>query len=77
MGRAGRELGQQVLIEYLPKQRWFSAKNRTLKGVRVAGSSEFSVGGRNYLLSELDVDFAEAPDNAIFCRWRSLGVRKI
>jgi maltose alpha-D-glucosyltransferase/alpha-amylase len=37
----GLELLQQLLITYLPRQRWFGAKSRTIKAVQVLDSAEF------------------------------------
>jgi len=38
----GREILQNLLVAYLPKQRWFGAKSRTIKGVDVLDAAELS-----------------------------------
>ena len=38
--RGGRDLARQVLPDYLPKQRWYAAKDRRIEQVRFAGAAE-------------------------------------
>ncbi|HSK41061.1 MAG TPA: putative maltokinase, partial [Arenibaculum sp.] len=57
-GRAGRELAADVLPTYLPKQRWFGAKDSRIERTRLATAAEFAAGGENYLLARVDVDLA-------------------
>jgi maltose alpha-D-glucosyltransferase/alpha-amylase len=58
--RGGRELAQNVLPEYLPKQRWFAAKDRTIERVQLAAATELKGPGGTCLLAELDVALAGA-----------------
>ena len=53
--RGGRELAQQVLPEYLPKQRWFAAKDRRIEQVRLVSAAEIKGRTTTYLLTELEV----------------------
>ena len=57
-GRGGRDLCHNVLPDYLPKQRWFAAKDRTIRDVRLAGTSTVKGREAEFLLSELEVGFA-------------------
>jgi maltose alpha-D-glucosyltransferase/alpha-amylase len=54
-GRGGRDLAQQVLPEYLPKQRWFAAKDHKLAEIGLRFTGEFADHGDGYLLSEVEV----------------------
>jgi maltose alpha-D-glucosyltransferase/alpha-amylase len=62
-GRVGRDLERQVLAEYLPKQRWFSAKDKLVETVRLRPFGEIrGTTGGIYLLTELEVALRGAPD---------------
>jgi maltose alpha-D-glucosyltransferase / alpha-amylase len=54
----GLELLQQLLITYLPHQRWFGAKSRTIKTVAVLDSAE--VPGLNTVLIFLQLTYDDA-----------------
>jgi maltose alpha-D-glucosyltransferase/alpha-amylase len=58
----GLELLQQLLITYLPRQRWFGAKSRTIKTVQVLDSAEFQ--GLNAALVFLQLTYDDDSTNA-------------
>ena len=57
----GLELLQQLLITYLPRQRWFGAKSRTIKTVQVLDSAEFH--GLNAALVFLQLTYDDDSTN--------------
>jgi maltose alpha-D-glucosyltransferase / alpha-amylase len=57
----GLELLQQLLITYLPRQRWFGAKSRTIKTVQVLDSAEFQ--GLNAALVFLQLTYDDDTTN--------------
>jgi maltose alpha-D-glucosyltransferase/alpha-amylase len=57
-GRAGRELVADVLPAYLPKQRWFGAKDGRIDAVRLGPAAELRGDGETFLLAQVDVDLA-------------------
>ena len=65
-GRVGRDLGRQALPAYLPKQRWFSAKDRTIRSVKLEAAGELRGREGVYLLTELDVAFAQGTGQRYF-----------
>ena len=52
-------LQRDILPTYLPKRRWFSAKNEALKSVAVARTAVLNESGPAMLLAELEVNTAE------------------
>ncbi|ACI97953.1 maltose alpha-D-glucosyltransferase [Rhodospirillum centenum] len=57
-GRGIRDLETEALPAFVPKQRWFGAKDARVTGVRVTGTAELpdpTGGGESYLLTRIDV----------------------
>ena len=67
---ARSSLQRDALPAYLPKRRWFSAKNEKLGSVNIARCTALSHAGTSMLLSELEVQ----TDNGSFCFQLPLGV---
>ena len=61
----GRAL-QDALLHYLPAQRWFAAKDRSLRLVRLAWCGALDADGAELLLVEASVSFAEGADQLYF-----------
>jgi maltose alpha-D-glucosyltransferase / alpha-amylase len=57
----GSELLEQLLITYLPHQRWFGAKSRTIKSVTVLDSAELP--GLNAVLAFLQITYDDDSTN--------------
>jgi maltose alpha-D-glucosyltransferase/alpha-amylase len=57
----GLELLQQLLLTFLPRQRWFGAKSRTIKTVQVLDSAEFQ--GLNAALVFLQLTYDDGSTN--------------
>ncbi len=57
----GSDLLQQLLITYLPHQRWFGAKSRTIKSVTVLDSAELP--GLNAILAFLQITYDDNSTN--------------
>ncbi len=57
----GSDLLQQLLITYLPHQRWFGAKSRTIKSVTVIDSAELP--GLNAILAFLQITYDDNSTN--------------
>jgi maltose alpha-D-glucosyltransferase / alpha-amylase len=57
----GSDLLQQLLITYLPHQRWFGAKSRTIKSVTVLDSAELP--GLNAVLAFLQITYDDDTTN--------------
>ncbi len=55
---ACRDLLRQALLEHLPRQRWFAAKDQTIAGVRLGRWAEFEQTDEPVLLAEIEVAFA-------------------
>ncbi|MFA5950107.1 MAG: maltose alpha-D-glucosyltransferase [Hyphomicrobium sp.] len=56
--REGLHLERSVLTKYLPRQRWFGAKDERISSVRVAPIATLSPEGRDSLLATAVVSFA-------------------
>ncbi|NDV00327.1 maltose alpha-D-glucosyltransferase [Pseudoroseicyclus tamaricis] len=56
-GREGRMLERDVLPSYLPIQRWFAAKDKTIKGTHISPLADLEDG--RAALSLLDVDLGD------------------
>ncbi|SNB68447.1 maltose alpha-D-glucosyltransferase/ alpha-amylase [Arboricoccus pini] len=62
-GHAGRDLVLQVMPEYLPKQRWFAAKDRVLQKITLGARALLrEPQGGGFFLGELEVAFKDAAD---------------
>src|SRR5690625_1056863 len=57
-GRERRQLEEDVLPGFLPRQRWFGAKGETIRSARFAEVAHFA--DERSLLAVVDVDFANA-----------------
>ncbi|MFM2043798.1 MAG: trehalose synthase [Pseudomonadota bacterium] len=53
--RSMRELEQDALPGFIPKQRWFGAKDARIAGTRIAGTTVLPGAGDGYLLLRLEV----------------------
>ena len=58
---AAHDLTREVLPAYLPKHRWFSAKDARITGVKVEAAVPLDGPGEGYLLVELEVGLDGAP----------------
>ena len=56
----------QALLGYLPKQRWFGAKDRALAGVEVVSAARLSHAGRSWLLTIVEVTFERGDPERYF-----------
>ncbi|WP_119678843.1 maltose alpha-D-glucosyltransferase [Indioceanicola profundi] len=54
-GRSARELEQEALPLYIPKQRWFGAKDARITGTRLAGTAVLPNGAEGYLMARVEV----------------------
>ncbi|HWY24763.1 MAG TPA: putative maltokinase, partial [Nevskia sp.] len=52
-------LQREILPAYLPKRRWFSAKNETLRSVSIARTAVLNQSSPPVLLAELEVDSSD------------------
>ncbi len=55
-GRAGDELGRDILQAYLPKQRWFAAKDRRITASHVTMAAELKGPGDGFMLVRVRVE---------------------
>jgi maltose alpha-D-glucosyltransferase/alpha-amylase len=53
-----RRLVEEVLPQYLPKRRWFGAKDQKLKSARIACSTDISAGRQEVVLVEIEAETA-------------------
>ncbi len=61
-GRVAVEFAQDVLPEYLPKQRWFAAKEFWIQATRLVEAARLPTAeGRNLLAAVIEVDLAGDP----------------
>jgi maltose alpha-D-glucosyltransferase/alpha-amylase len=60
---SGLELLQQLLPTYLPRQRWFGAKSRGIKGVRVANWADLPASNSTLLFVEVTYDNTDNSDS--------------
>ena len=54
-GRSLHELSHDVLTAFLPKQRWFGAKDRTITSVQIPGTAHLPGPGDGFMLARLDI----------------------
>ena len=54
-GRAATEFAHEVLPNYLPKQRWFGAKDEVINSTRVHMTAELTGRGDGFMLGIMDV----------------------
>jgi maltose alpha-D-glucosyltransferase / alpha-amylase len=54
-GRAAQELSTEVLPTFLPKQRWFAAKDEVINTTRIAMGGELPADSETFLLMRVDV----------------------
>ena len=57
---------REALLHYLPVQRWFAAKDRSVRSVRLAWCGEFDADGDEVLLVETVASFAQGADQRYF-----------
>jgi maltose alpha-D-glucosyltransferase/alpha-amylase len=56
---ACRDPLRQALLEHLPRQRWFAAKDQTIAGIELAPCTDFDHADARVLLTEVAVAFAD------------------
>ena len=56
---ANRELLRQALLDHLPRQRWFAAKDQAIADVQPAWHAEFGAADAAALLAELEITTAD------------------
>src|SRR4051812_41550253 len=54
-GRAATEFARDVLPAYLPKQRWFGAKDEVINSTRIHATAELQARGETFMLGVMDV----------------------
>ena len=57
-GRAAEELTRELLPTYLPKHRWFAAKDEAIAKTRIGPVATLDGGKAGYMLTQVDVDLA-------------------
>ncbi|MBL27598.1 MAG: maltose alpha-D-glucosyltransferase [Rhodospirillaceae bacterium] len=62
LGEGDRHLEVSVLPSYLPKQRWFAAKDDRITAAGLVEAAEVKAGGESFLLAEIDVSLAGASE---------------
>jgi maltose alpha-D-glucosyltransferase/alpha-amylase len=56
---ASRDLLRRAVLEHLPRQRWFAAKDQTIRGIELGHCTELRDADDCVLLAEFDVAFAD------------------
>jgi len=57
-GRAADELTRELLPTFLPKHRWFAAKDETIAQTRIGSVATLDGGEAGYMLTQVEVDLA-------------------
>ncbi len=65
-GENTRALGERILPEFLPNQRWFAAKEHRIVGVRLADALEMNEDGGSYLVCTINVTVASGDSQQYF-----------
>ncbi|WP_114394320.1 maltose alpha-D-glucosyltransferase [Oleisolibacter albus] len=60
--RGQRELAEVALPAFVPKQRWFAAKNAQVSGVQMVASAILPGPAEGFLLARIDVHHSDAPE---------------
>ena len=58
-GEARRGFERQVLLDYLPQQRWFAAKGKRLEAARLADAAELEGPDRHWALAVIEAAIAD------------------
>ncbi len=61
------QLERNALMEFIPRQRWFSAKDRGIKSTQVRQSFELPGSGGQYLIANADVTLAGGDEQQRYC----------